>query len=70
MKKIIAAACAAAFLLSAGCSEIVKTADYSSEVKVSDTETVTEAKDEREPLNYGQQQAAMQLRSLAQTAVL
>ena len=55
MKKIIAAACAAAFLLSAGCSEIVKTADYSSEVKVSDTETVTEAKDEREPLNYGQQ---------------
>ena len=55
MKKIIAAACAAAFLLSAGCSEIVKTADYSSEVKGSDTETVTEAKDEREPLNYGQQ---------------
>ena len=55
MKKIIAAACAAAFLLSAGCSEIVKTADYSSESSAAETEMSTEKNSETEPLNYRQQ---------------
>ena len=55
MKKIIAAACAAAFLLSAGCLETVKTAEYSSESSAAETEMSTEKNSETEPLNYRQQ---------------
>ena len=53
MKKFFAAACAAAFLLSAGCSTVVKTVE--NETECSESKVPTTENEAYEPLNYREQ---------------
>ena len=53
MKKFFAAACAAAFLLSAGCSTVVKTVE--NETDCSESKAPVTENEEYEPLNYREQ---------------
>lgn len=55
MKKFFAAACAAAFLLSVGCTSIVQTADNNVNTECSEAEAAENESTAYEPLNYREQ---------------
>lgn len=55
MKKFFAAACAAAFLVSVGCSSIVRTADNTANTECGESKAPVNEKAAYEPLNYREQ---------------
>ncbi|MCR4793759.1 MAG: family 10 glycosylhydrolase [Ruminococcus sp.] len=55
MKKFFAAACAAAFLMSVGCSSIVRTADNTANTEGGESKAPVNEKAAYEPLNYREQ---------------